>query len=254
MTQRAADIELKQIKDIVAPFREIFDTTLQEQYMERITRIVYSKPAADSLYPGSPIYTLHDGIVGQPPDFQQGAAAFPPRLSVQMQTAIMKLNTCDLAVNSFLLRLADRLRPLGATVQWLTVRASPRFILRYASSDSKQPIHSVTCITTKSGAQFVADFTVEQFGYDEHYWFTELPDYLALCTMDGKYHVTTDKEIVENAADIATSNYEHAMTTLFRRACDAIDWPVVEALPVDERIDFVRARTVDALHKKPNVS
>jgi hypothetical protein len=254
MSQSAAEIELERIKAIVAPFREIFNITLQEQYMERIIRIVYSKPAADSMYPGSPIYTLHDGSIGQPPDLQKGAAAFPPKSSARLRTAITKLNTCDLAVNSFLSRLADCLRPLDATVQWLTVRASPRFILRYVSSDSKQPIHSVTCITTKSGAQFVADFTIEQFGYDEDYWFTELPDYLALCTIDGKYRVTTDVEIAENAADIATCNYEGAMTTLFRRACDAIDWPVVHALSPDERMELVRARTIETLHEKPNTS
>jgi hypothetical protein len=236
------------IKSTVAPFRAIMDATFANWEFKRISRIDATEAPPNSPYAGLTVYTIHvHSEQGTEPHFEKGAAGFPPEISTELRRSVFKLEACDLAVNTFLPRVADALQPLGARVEWLEVRAHPRIMIRYPDQPLDSPIHSVFCITAKTGEQFVADFTVEQFGYDDTCWFMNKDEYLAVCTTNGQCRVATDSQIASVAQDHADNSYENGLTETLRAVCDNLGWSTFGNIPTDQRIAWVRSRVVELL-------
>jgi hypothetical protein len=79
-----------------------------------------------------------------------------------------------MSVICFLERIREALRPIGATVDWLIVFPLRRTYIHHSAHPRtfEEVLHSVFAITTADREQYVADFTIEQFGYSAADWFT----------------------------------------------------------------------------------
>jgi len=73
---------------------------------------------------------------------------------------------CDYSIKLFLVHLASALAIHNATVKWYTVVVKPSILIHW---QHELPIldirHSVFEITARSGNKYIADFSVEQFGF-----------------------------------------------------------------------------------------
>ncbi|KAF1915656.1 hypothetical protein BDU57DRAFT_577453 [Ampelomyces quisqualis] len=238
------------IKTLVAPFREIINVTLEESLLARISRITRSTGSSHSACPGLPIYTIHtDPVDGCEVQEVKGIEAFPPEISSQLRSAVLKLNTCDMTVNAFLSRLSDALLSVGARTDWLLVCAEPLFGLHYDVRNLEMPVHSVFCITTASGEEFIADFSVEQFGYDETHWFMDKYQYLVECTKNGIYRIPSNEEIAEAVEGQAQNQIAAQMIDIFRLVHDELDWSELVEVPADEQVPWVRSRIRQMLQR-----
>lgn len=190
--QQHRESDFESIKTLIAPFREILDVVLDECLLKRINHITHSVGSPDSPFPGLAIHKLHTLSADGEFERVKGTEVFPQDTSPRLQSAARKLNSCDITVNAFLYRLAELLSRVGARVDWYIVRATPLFGMHYDTCNIVAPVHSTFCITTASGTEFIADFTIEQFGYGEEYWFMDQFHYLLECTKDAKYFVLGD--------------------------------------------------------------
>ncbi|CAA9964566.1 hypothetical protein PTMSG1_07925 [Pyrenophora teres f. maculata] len=93
--------------------------------------------------------------------------------------ASYKFMHCDYSIILFLMYLERALARYGATVKWLTVKTRPYVLFhrQYERPDADVR-HSVFEITARSGNQYIADFTIEQFGYPGYMWFMNKTVYM----------------------------------------------------------------------------
>ncbi|KAK1914828.1 hypothetical protein P3342_010817 [Pyrenophora teres f. teres] len=98
--------------------------------------------------------------------------------------ASYKFMHCDYSIILFLMYLERALARYGATVKWLTVKTRPYVLFhrQYERPDADVR-HSVFEITARSGNQYIADFTIEQFGYPGYMWFMNKTVYMFQCTL-----------------------------------------------------------------------
>ena len=240
--QQAVSDEFDQVKAIVKPFHDMYGAILDNTYFQTITRIVADQVQALSSGTISETYTVYnDKSIWVEPESAKGRAAFPPDTSVGMQTSIMKLDSCDTTVAMFLPHLSDNLREIGARVDWVVVDAIPYKIFHYEHEDPTDPQHSVFSITTCSGNQFIADFTIEQFGYDAECWFSRKSAYLELYTEPGSCRLISEDEVamIESvvAEDVSLDTSKSGVRTL----CISMDWETYRRLPSDERFPWLHA-------------
>ena len=164
----ANESEYDQIKRVLEPFRQIFMTILENAENDCVSHFTIDRTYNPA------VITLHPANGNNFSVSAKGRAAFPLSIPYDMQTAILKFNQCDLSVLSLLCWIRDALRPTGATVDWLMiVSVRPLSILHYSDEEpvTRNGRHSVLAITTASGEQYIADFTIEQFGYPAELWF-----------------------------------------------------------------------------------
>lgn len=160
-----------------------------------------------------------------------------------MQTAVLKLDGCDLGVLAFLPHVTDSLRKFGARVGWLVVHAKPRILIHYSSEHLGEPIHSVFGITSSRGEQFIADFTIEQFGYEADCWFSRKSDYLHHCTQDGKFRLAADDEVAELEEVTASNTHMSSVVETAKTVYEQLNWKTYEDLPLQERKSWVESST-----------
>jgi hypothetical protein len=55
--------------------------------------------------------------------------------------------------------------------------------------------YSVFLITSKTRQQFIADFTIEQFGFKPRMWFIKKEDYVRKCTLDKLVRKPSKEEL-----------------------------------------------------------
>jgi hypothetical protein len=166
---------------VLIPFRQLWNTVILTSHAETIKRIKFNVGAGAAL--GYQVFTLYTN--GLYPHCARGPAAFPADTHPALQLSILKINTCDLAVHSLLPYLTIALQKLRACADWLVVDASPKCMFHYFPEQVQQGLHSVFIITSATGNQYIADFTLEQFGFDANMWFMKKNDY---------YDQVTDKE------------------------------------------------------------
>lgn len=96
-----------------------------------------------------------------------GSRAHGPSVSLLDRLARNKHNHCDFSIQLFLIYLEPALKRIGATITWLTVQSKP-IIIHHLEGEPPDPFvrHSVFSITTRTGAEYIADFTMEQFGFN----------------------------------------------------------------------------------------
>jgi hypothetical protein len=159
-----------------------------------------------------------------------------------MQTAILKLHGCDFSVISFIEWIADALRTIGARVDWLILRPVTRVYIHYDDQPLVDFCHSVFSITSRSGDQFIADFTVEQFGYLEEDWFMPKAEYINTHTT-GEWRIASEDDQELTRYHVSSENTLLALKTLIDLICNQMDWRVYGTVSVTDRMAWVREQT-----------
>jgi hypothetical protein len=122
--------------------------------------------------------------------------------------------------------------------------------MQYDTANVEAPVHSVFCYTSTSGPEFIADFTIEQFGYGEEYWLMDKYHYLLECTKDTKYGILDEPEIAETGEDQVEYESAVQLVTALRSVFDAINWTQICRLPADEQLEWVRTHACGALERE----
>jgi hypothetical protein len=231
--QQPSPTEYDTIKAILTPYWHIFTTVVQTVNIQQVTAITHTDT-------NPPCYTCHTS----PVHFASGPAAFPPDTSPEIQVAVQKLDLCDMAVHTLLPYLQTSLQHIGARVDWLTVTPHRNILIRYAT-DIAPPAgsHSVCVVTSASRETFIVDFTVEQLGFGDEWWFAEEQMYLAACTEDG-YLGLEDEAYMESMERVLSGEGNegsfHIMEKV-REVCEEVD---------EEDLEVLRARAVEVVRRE----
>jgi hypothetical protein len=237
--------EHDQIKKVLEPFRQIFMIILENAENDCVSHFTIDRTYNPA------IITLHPANGNDFSVSAKGRAAFPPSIPYDMQTAILKFNQCDLSVLSFLCWTRDALRPTGATVDWLMiVSVRPLSILHYSDEEpvTRNARHSVLAITTASREQYIADFTLEQFGYPAGLWFLERAEYFTRFVEAGaSWRIATAEDMDDAHCDIAECDIQQPIRTCIDAVCKEINWPSYYKLSAEDRIPWLEARTRETM-------
>jgi len=232
--------EYDQIKRVIEPFRQIFMTILENAENDCVSHFTIDRTYNPA------VITLHPADGNNFSVSAKGRAAFPLSIPYDMQTAILKFNQCDLSVLSLLCWIRDALRPTGATVDWLMiVSVRPLSILHYSDEEpvTRNGRHSVLAITTASGEQYIADFTIEQFGYPAELWFLQKADYFTRFVEAGaSWRVASAEDMDDAHCDIAECDIQQPIRTCIDAVCKEINWLSYYKLSAEERIPWLEAR------------
>lgn len=242
--------DFDQIKATIEPLRQIFGVLLENTQLRYISHIVPNDTRPQSKGSSPVVYTVFtDGSDGGEVRCGKGRAVFPPGTSTEMQTAVLKLDGCDLSLLAFFPHVTDALQKIGARVDWLVVDAEPHILIHYSSEGLSEPIHSVFGITSSSGQQFIADFTIEQFGYEDDCWFSKKSDYLHHCTKDGNFRLAADDEVADLEEDVPRNAHMSSFVETVKNVYDELDWKTYENLPQEERQSWVKTSTQEVLQQ-----
>ncbi|KAF1973626.1 hypothetical protein BU23DRAFT_639334 [Bimuria novae-zelandiae CBS 107.79] len=218
-------------------------------YLELTPHVPLSKITL-KIPPGAPIptYSLKEN---KHAPAACGLAAFPGLVNSsiaeehrpQLYTSLLKWNECDFAVQTFLPSLQTQLsdRVPGTQAQWIIVSGVKQKVKFQQSGKGKEPRHSAFLITVPSAdgeARFIADFTVEQFGYGSGMWFGPEVEYVAAVTEGGEY-VVADME-----AELASNKWDGEQKKgqdRLRRICEELRWEGVEKLERKDRVRYLYA-------------
>jgi hypothetical protein len=223
------------IQQLLAPLREICSATLEGNMVPRILNIIMSDTLVDWSPAPISVYTMVQDVTNPSMDpLTDAASALPSFTGAAMLQAYSKWNMCDISVFTYLPLIQDLLTPFGAKVEWSIVHPRPRILLHW--SWNMNPLHmtnhSVFLITRKEGKEYIADSTMEQFGYYDR-WLVDKNEYLLNRTTDGWFRITN--ELDQNQVNIACTriqSFRHTAERL-RDAYLQFDWSVLDGAPTD---------------------
>jgi hypothetical protein len=121
-----------------------------------------------------------------------------------------------------------------ARADWLVIdNIMPRMLLVYPGQTKEVIQHSVCVITSATGEQYIADFTIEQFGYDGTMWFTKRSDYHRLvCSVYGGFSADDEwYEWMDGLTDDARDQtFLYKACQAARKACSVVGTEAFEKL------------------------
>lgn len=137
---------------------------------------------------------------------------------------------------------------------WIVINdLIPRVL--YVSPDHEVEVgkHSVCVITSATGEQYVADFTIEQFGYDSAMWFMKRIDYHKwVC--NGGCGISASEDWYEwmdmLTGDVEEQPFLYNIWQATRKACGVVGVvgaKAFEELQGQERMSWMRERAVEAV-------
>jgi hypothetical protein len=193
-----------EVKSILEPYWHIWNLCLERFEVPIIDRIDFTHPP--SHHPDLPtIINLHllKDRAGKP-KHTTGENTYPPWLNLPLQAGIARFNMCDASVCIFYSHLEKALEEMDATVDWLTPTLKPHLVFHYSTREPIPVIrHSFFGIRSRNGNAFVADFTIEQFGFKSATWFQKGKQYLSDCTLNGRLRMKPDmSEMTEMMAAV----------------------------------------------------
>jgi hypothetical protein len=234
-----------EIKAIVEPYWHIFNFCLEHFETGIINSLTFTQPSANE--PTDPTTVMLGCKATEDDDdlnFAQGARAYPPLLSLRLRAGALKFNMCDTSIVLFLRYIEYALWRTGAVTQWLTLSTKPRVVFHFGGVEPNPTVrHSVFGITSAHGYEFIADFTIEQFGFEPEMWFTTRKEYLAKVSRNGQTDTAKQEEIggaMKRDLDV------QGMRRVIQELCDDFDmagWREVEG---SARIDWVKRLVTDA--------
>jgi hypothetical protein len=243
--------EVEKLKSYLEVYRLIFDIRAITQPLPILTKLRAFPPSPS--HPEEPtIYKYYyasdrlDGFthaVGMSSidPLSCNISDFDEQTSSLLQRAYMKLNQCDFSLEAMLSPIREKLEELGAQVEWLVVEPRAKILLQLWHDDEFIK-HSVFGITSSSGAQYVADFTIEQFGHTADDWFTTQADYLERFTSDGKCEVAPES----HQKNHEQTEFEIEELLKLEMMCWDLDWKELETMDRKERLEFVREAAIEA--------
>ncbi|CAI9625477.1 unnamed protein product [Alternaria burnsii] len=115
-----------------------------------------------------------------------------------MRRGSNKFNHCDFSIRVFLYMLEPFLSRVNARITWLSVVAKPYWVIYWKHYRPYSEVrHSVFNIETRSGDEYIADFTIEQFGYSSECWLMRKSEYEKQCTMGIRMRQPRSEEVDE---------------------------------------------------------
>jgi hypothetical protein len=237
-------VEYDEIKAILEPYWHLFNFALE---YEQRRRILYLTTTRHFIH-GPSIITQHldptieDGryIVSA------GALAYPTGTPRTIRRQCNKYNFCDTSIHIFLTYLLPALQMIGAKIEWHTVISNPRIVFHYSTSKPRPKVrHSVFLITSKTGQQFIADFTIEQFGFKPQMWFMKKESYVRKCTLDEPVSKPSVEELEQ--ARHGVFNKITRVGWLVRYVCENGELWMWERLDSKSRMKWLEGVVVDAL-------
>ncbi|CAG5174273.1 uncharacterized protein ALTATR162_LOCUS7755 [Alternaria atra] len=184
-----------EVRSIIEPYWHVFNFVLEYEPRSCVHHYV-TPPTA----PGEPFIITEIEIRSPHGEYTQayGPSVHAPWISTAQQTASNKFNHCDFSIHLFLCYLEPLLSRVGATVIWLAVQAKPHWVIHW-EGERPYPLvrHSVFSITTRSGDEYIADFTIEQFGFASEYWLMRKRDYEERFTTGNTRRQPSAREVEE---------------------------------------------------------
>ncbi|KAF2865818.1 hypothetical protein BDV95DRAFT_651916 [Massariosphaeria phaeospora] len=247
----SAPNEYEQMKAILEDYEQIYDVAschLTVSYMPMSSITMHYVPMTEGVPIPDTIYTIHvdharcaDVSRELPKTLDEALpAGTPPYLA----RAVQKLNLCDHALEVMKDAIAEKLREIGARVEWLRLIPLPRFIVHSSDEPPQVYTHSVFAITSASGAQYIADFTIEQFGFDRSMWFMTCSDYMEQCSEDGNWWLHTEEDQLEMDSMRPPSDVqdEAAVKGIVDGLCARLNWDELYSMAGEDRIEYIRGQ------------
>lgn len=176
------------IMAILEPYWHIFNFVLEHEQRPKTRALIPWRRSTSS--PPVLVHFLEERVEAS------GAAAYPQWVSHQLRRSSHKYNHCDYSIRLFLGLFLRRLGEVNAKIEWFAVDAKPLILFHWCYYPLQLKVrHSVFSITTKSGEEYIADFTIEQFGYPSAMWFMEKKEYVAKCTTGQEMLQPCEEEI-----------------------------------------------------------
>ena len=188
--------EFEEVQAIIAPYWHIFNLVLEYEPRLRVHLDINPSPGlgkpiviCESEYP-----PIHGRLIQA-----YGPAVHDPWISPDMRRGSNKFNHCDFSIRVFLYVLEPLLSRVNARITWLAVVAKPYWVIFWKDYQPDPQVlrHSVFNIETRSGDEYIADFTIEQFGYSSECWLMRKSEYEKQCTMGIRMRQPRSEEVDE---------------------------------------------------------
>lgn len=240
-TASVQDVE-QAVKCVVSIHREIFHA-----YLESIMHApIYKIRAEKSSSPEGP--TIYKYSTDDDAKAKSGRQAFSAKVSPQMYTTILKWDECDFAVHTLIESVTKQLQncvpgETGKTfVEWMSLNVTPKLRIRSKMNREEQPDHSALCLTVPCAAApdryltLVADFTIEQFGFDRNHWFMAKDDYFSAVCANNAYKM---KRFEEQDEKIEWGPDHSKGQDRIRKVCEELRWDEVKKMAPTERVRYL---------------
>ncbi|KAJ4351606.1 uncharacterized protein N0V89_006949 [Didymosphaeria variabile] len=235
------------VKQVASIFRSIFYAYVNNVSSYPVIAIKVSKPDSANRF------TVYEPVIAYDRRGVPGYAAIPADMPESMKRAFLAWNECDLVVQALLPSLEAKLsaRIPGVRVDWLNVDIAPVFLFRNPDSDANvpDPTHSSFLITLPHNrGKYVADFTIEQFGFGEECWFLPFEDYMTR-TRDCLYEIYNFEE---RNLDLKFTFSEDRIKgqRLMRKLGRDLDWAIAEQLAESDRAAVIDDMARRALYEE----
>ncbi|EUC47598.1 hypothetical protein COCMIDRAFT_89564 [Bipolaris oryzae ATCC 44560] len=233
-------VDCAEIMAILEPCWHIFNFVLEHELRPKIQALIpWRTPRS------SPPVLVH---ILEGPVEASGAAAYPCWVSHQLRRSSHKYNHCDYSIRLFLGHFLRCLGEVNAKIEWFAVDAKPLLLFHWYSNPLQLKVrHSVFSITTRSGEEYIADFTIEQFGYPSTMWFMEKKEYVENCTTGQKMRQPCEDEVA------SAMKGEIEMTRkveVVRELCRELDFRRWRRWDENARVTWLEERVQEALKRR----
>lgn len=237
--------ELVGLVAVLEPLRTVFDELCEYLPKPKVSLIVEDQALEGSSHLQETTYTMYRDATRR--EYVAGDASLPHGTPARLRNAYLKTNLCDLSLFAFFPHVANVLGQVDAQVDWLLLEMQPLLRLRFHDGMlPDQAFHSVFIITTSSGEQFIADFTIEQFGYPSRCWLTPKWDYLDEFSVDGTLSIVTDEYINSVRLSVSPIHSVSIFLLIVDYVHNGFDWERYSQLDEPDRLPWILALVHDA--------
>lgn len=229
-----------EIMAILEPYWHIFNFVLEHEQRPKIQALI-----PWTISRSSPLVLIHflEGLVEE-----SGAAAYPCWVSHELRRSSHKYNHCDYSIRLFLGHFLRCLGEVDAKIEWFAVDAKPLFLFHWYGNPLQLKVrHSVFSITTRSGEEYIADFTIEQFGYPSEMWFMGKQEYVEKCTTGQEMMQPCEMEI---ASAMEGKIETTGKVEVIRELCRKLDFRAWRRWDEDSRIEWLEKVVEEALKRR----
>jgi hypothetical protein len=227
------------IKDIVAVYWEIFNAASMSLELHSVAEVVEKTSTEEGVPTFCTLITK-----GENADWTSDINnVLPDEMSARLVNALYKKDMCDTSIFWFVKPMTEKLKEVDAVTYWYIFDYDPEFVMHYdfENATAKSRVsHSVFRITGSSAKHYVADFTVEQFGFDgPRYFFLPIEQYFRL--MNGMKEWEPCTAVHEEASRCAINEMDSCVSLHWEiaRYCSQLDWTCLATMEALDRAYFL---------------
>ncbi|PVI04974.1 hypothetical protein DM02DRAFT_651144 [Periconia macrospinosa] len=242
------------LQEIMQIFWIIINTAIEHYGKSSLIRIVNSGRLDRERSSSVPVFTIitngnkPEKVTATPPTHMTDN--FGEREAQRLYTAFKNLNMCDWSVMSSLAPVKDKLAELGAEAEWISVSARKAFLMHAEEEDVEDAdniAHSVLLISDADGKQYIADFTMEQFGWSSDDFFQPQNVYFQ------RFADSHDWEIASGSwTEDPKQPEERAYVRFVRDLCGTVDWEKLAGQDEKTRLNRLQDEIAQTLKKYIN--